>query len=259
MAWRVAKSLEVLLAEINEIAPGRSKASDGSIGDTAHASGASDHNPNAAGVVCARDFTHDPGDGADMNVLSKRVVASGHPALKYVIWNRRIWQGSWQPYYGSNPHDHHMHVSVGRGPDGRSTGPYDDTSPWGLTDGDDDMEIGEVFHLTKGQASLLASDPGVQDGLAVGTALGGAYTFSRTNSWGIAAIQREQAAAKARDLAILEKLAGVDTQAILAHIEQLAADDKARDEALLNEVKNLASGGATADEIVDVLAARLAG
>src|SRR5690606_14777101 len=32
-------------------------------------------------------------------------------------------------------HTRHMHVSVGVGPDGRSTGPYDDTSPWGLTGG----------------------------------------------------------------------------------------------------------------------------
>jgi hypothetical protein len=135
--WRVARSLDVLLDEINSIAPGRSKASDGAIGDRAHAASASDHNPNNANVVCARDFTHDPGSGADMDRISRRIVAILPPALKYIIWDRRIWSRSraadgWRPYSGSNPHTRHMHVSVGEGPDGHSTGPYDDSSPWGL-------------------------------------------------------------------------------------------------------------------------------
>ncbi|MEO6089551.1 MAG: hypothetical protein ABIQ18_41235, partial [Umezawaea sp.] len=62
MDWRVANSLQTLLAQLNAAAPGRSKVSDGSIGDPNHqAEGSgSDHNPDAAGVVCARDFTHDP-------------------------------------------------------------------------------------------------------------------------------------------------------------------------------------------------------
>lgn len=139
MAWRVAKSLQTLLAEINAIAPNRSKASDGSIGDAAHQGRGSDHNPNWSNVVCARDFTHDPAHGADMNQLSKQLVARKHNCLKYVIWNRRIaTRGNgfrWEAYYGSNPHNHHMHVSVGRGSDGASTGPYDDTTPWGISGG----------------------------------------------------------------------------------------------------------------------------
>lgn len=136
-SWRVAASLEVLRAEINHLAPDRSTASDGAIGDKAHAATDSDHNPNDASVVCARDFTHNPGRGADMHRISRRIVAVLPPALKYVIWNRQIWSRAranegWRPYTGKNPHTKHMHVSVGRGPDGDSTGPYDDTSPWGL-------------------------------------------------------------------------------------------------------------------------------
>lgn len=127
----------MLRAEINAVAPGRSTASDGSIGDAAHASSPSDHNPNAQNVVCARDFTHDPGSGADMHRLSRTIVATAAPALKYVIWDRQIWSRSrsaegWRRYSGSNPHTRHMHVSVGRGPDGQSSGPYDDTTPWGV-------------------------------------------------------------------------------------------------------------------------------
>jgi hypothetical protein len=136
--WRAARSLDVLKDEIDAIAPGRSTRSDGTIGDAAHQASASDHNPNDQGVVCARDFTHDPGSGADMQRISRRIVAVLPPALKYVIWNRQIWSRAraadgWRRYTGSSPHTEHMHVSVGRGPDGHSTGPYDDTSTWGLT------------------------------------------------------------------------------------------------------------------------------
>lgn len=43
MTWRVAQSLEVLLAEVNAAAPNRNKAADGSIGDTSHSARASDY------------------------------------------------------------------------------------------------------------------------------------------------------------------------------------------------------------------------
>ena len=138
MAWRVAKSLEVLLAEINTVAPQRSRASDGSIGDEDHqAAGSSDHLPNDADVVCARDYTHDPDSGADMHQFAEQIKHRNPRAVKYVIWNRRIWSKKrnaegWRKYNGSNPHTKHMHVSVGVGPDGGSTGPYDDTTPWGI-------------------------------------------------------------------------------------------------------------------------------
>lgn len=131
MTWRVAKSLDVLLEQINELAPERSKISDGSIGDPRHAAAMSDHNPNASGVVCARDFTHDPANGADMNLFGEALRESTDDRLKYVIWDREMFSSyptsghaafSWRPYSGSNPHDKHMHVSV--------HGDYDDTRPW---------------------------------------------------------------------------------------------------------------------------------
>lgn len=143
MSWRVAKSLETLRAEINAIAPRRNTAADGGIGDAAHAASASDHNPNAQGIVCARDFTHDPANGADMHAISEhirlRAAAGLLPAVKYVIFAGRIFSATnqpfqWRKYNGSNGHYSHMHVSVGNGPDGRSTGPYiDDSRSWGLT------------------------------------------------------------------------------------------------------------------------------
>jgi hypothetical protein len=124
-SWRVARSLDTLLKHINEWAPRRSKSSDGAIGDAAHASRSSDHNPwivdSGVGVVTARDFTHDPAHGCDCNELSDLLRASRDPRIKYMIWNRRICASeakggqppwAWRPYTGANPHDHHIHVSV---------------------------------------------------------------------------------------------------------------------------------------------------
>lgn len=147
MSWRVANSLDVLLDEVNAAAPNRSKVADGSIGDTAHSSRASDHNPNPAGVVRARDFTHDPDGGFDAYDFAERVRRlgiSGHPALgsgAYVISCGRIASATqdgqpwdWEPYFGSNPHNHHTHVSVATAAAG-----YDSTRPWGVMGEPDDM------------------------------------------------------------------------------------------------------------------------
>lgn len=134
MSWRMARSLDVALAEINASAPRRSKVSDGGIGDAAHSSRTSDHNPNSAGVVRARDYTDDPKGGFSASAYADHVAGmlGRHPALgpgAYVIWNRRIistarLREGWRRYTGANPHTQHVHVSVG------TTG-YDSTASWG--------------------------------------------------------------------------------------------------------------------------------
>lgn len=120
--WRIAKSLEKLRLQLNTLAPNRSKASDGGIGDAAHASRNSDHNPwvkdaKGVGVVTARDFTHDPAGGLDCNRLAEILAESRDPRIKYIIWNRRILSASqaawtWRPYTGANAHTKHLHLSV---------------------------------------------------------------------------------------------------------------------------------------------------
>lgn len=148
MSWRVARSLDVLLEEINATAPLRSKVSDGSIGDAAHATRESDHNPwvifAGQGIVRARDFTHDPAAGLDCNELAEALAAliavGGHPACRsgaYVIWRSRIFSfdrrhEGWRTYSGSNPHDKHLHLSVATDPAG-----FDSTRPWLITQEDD--------------------------------------------------------------------------------------------------------------------------
>ena len=136
MAWRVAASLEHLLAQVNAQWPGRSKDSDGGIGNAEHASRGSDHNPwvkdGKMGVVTARDFTHDPRSGMDSYVLAQALLDSRDPRIKYVISNHRIASGAagpspwkWRKYTGANPHDHHCHVSVRE-----EKKYYDDASDW---------------------------------------------------------------------------------------------------------------------------------
>ena len=130
MAFTVAPCLRALFADIDAIAPGRSRATDGTIGDLAHQQRRSDHNPDAGGVVRAIDVTHDPRGGADMAVIAEQLRQRRDPRAKYVIFNRRIastntgW--AWKKFTGTNPHTHHMHVSVVTGPRA------DDTSSWAL-------------------------------------------------------------------------------------------------------------------------------
>jgi hypothetical protein len=134
MAWRTAESLKKLRTQINELAPNRSKASDGTIGDSAHASRNSDHNPwvmdGNTGVVTAMDITHDPDHGCDAGKLVNAIRNNQDSRVKYVIYNRQIMSSTnhpweWRPYSGVNPHIKHCHISVK--PD-RSH--YDGTADW---------------------------------------------------------------------------------------------------------------------------------
>lgn len=134
MTWRMAKSLEILRSQINGLSPNRDKSSDGGIGNAEHSSRLSDHNPNEAGVVCARDFTHDPAHGIDSEAMANKLLASRDKRIKYLISNKKIASGDagpqpwvWRKYTGANPHDHHFHISVKA--DAKH---YDDEDPWKL-------------------------------------------------------------------------------------------------------------------------------
>lgn len=134
-AERLADSLVTLRDEIWSRWP---KTTVWDKGDPAHAATWSDHNPNSKGVICAIDVLAN--GGMSLPWFAKTIVRVNPPALKYVIWNRSIWFPGydWSEYNGSNPHSTHVHASVGWGPDGRSTGPYDDTTAWGIEGNDMD-------------------------------------------------------------------------------------------------------------------------
>lgn len=117
MAWRNCNASNVLLAEVNARWPRRDKRSDGTVGDPNHRGTGSDHNPNSAGVVRARDIDV---DGILATKLAEHIRLLGSRNFRplrggYVIYNRRIagthtgWQ--WREYNGPNPHTTHIHIS----------------------------------------------------------------------------------------------------------------------------------------------------
>lgn len=135
MSWRVAKSLETLRAQVNHMYPGRSKSSDGTIGDTSHQATKSEHNPDKNGVVRALDITHDPAHGVDTYKMSEGLRLKRDKRILYVISNGRIFSSQvqpwvWRKYTGANKHDHHNHISVVENP-----AVYDLTTPWDLSAG----------------------------------------------------------------------------------------------------------------------------
>lgn len=124
--WRAMASLLVLRDQVNALAPNRSRASDGLVGDEAHQGTDSDHNPHyvpgvGRDIVTALDLTHDPAGGFDSYAFAEVLRQHRDPRIKYVISNHRIFSsyasGSrpawvWGSYNGVDPHTNHVHVSV---------------------------------------------------------------------------------------------------------------------------------------------------
>jgi hypothetical protein len=135
VSWRLAGALITLRNAVNAKWPRRDKASDGTIGDAAHASRSSDHNPwievGGVGVVRALDVDVDGISAAWFAEELRKLGAAGDPRLTgggYVIFNRRITSGDfkrWVAYNGRNPHTSHVHVSFSRNRAG-----FDSTAPW---------------------------------------------------------------------------------------------------------------------------------
>lgn len=134
-----AKSLLVLLDEVNREHPGRDKSSDGWLGDTRHSatgspeSGGSKHNPNRRGVVDARDF-----DNTALDVARFVARAIKHPSTRNVIYNGKIRSKGYSgglsqayAYHGPNGHYHHVHVDIEM-----TVEQENDERPWGYFRGD---------------------------------------------------------------------------------------------------------------------------
>lgn len=145
--WRNSVASVTLDQEIDGVWKNRDHTSDGTIGDAAHASRKSDHNPwvkdaNGTGVVRARDIDEDldgkPANGEyDAKALFDKLLAlakAGDPRLNgggYLIYEGHIYseKGNWapRPYSGPNAHKLHVHVSFSRNAEG-----YDSGAPWNL-------------------------------------------------------------------------------------------------------------------------------
>lgn len=124
--WHLAASLAELVREADERWPNRPKTSDGSIGDAAHAARASEHNPDAGGVVRGLDLTRASAAMATAVIAAVKADARAW----YVIHRGKIYSRThdWEArdYDGPNPHTDHLHVSVRSGLVGAVAG------PWGL-------------------------------------------------------------------------------------------------------------------------------
>jgi hypothetical protein len=124
--------LKRLRTEFNLIAPSRDKKSDGWIGDTAHQHEVSDHNPDETGSVPIHDADHinevhaiDVDNNLNESDLTMEKVvqfllgrcrSGAEKRLRYIIYNRRIWEASngWREraYTGASPHTEHAHFSA---------------------------------------------------------------------------------------------------------------------------------------------------
>ena len=132
--WRLAKSLVKLRDQVNAAYPSRDKKSDGTVGDLAHRSRKSDHNPDHNGIVKALDIDADLSPTQSVKSLVDVLFQNRDIRLKYIIFADRITtldaQGrisDWKPYKGLNPHRQHAHFSVKSSPQF-----YDDDRPWDL-------------------------------------------------------------------------------------------------------------------------------
>lgn len=108
-SWYLAPALHTLRSQIDSLWPLRDRTSDGSIGDAAHASRVSAHNPDADGSVNAIDIDV---DGIDLVSVISTATVDSRTAL--IISNGRYWRPStgWRTYTGINPHNKHVHIEV---------------------------------------------------------------------------------------------------------------------------------------------------
>lgn len=109
--WYLAPALETGRTEVNLRWPNRDKRSDGTIGDAAHQTRASDHNPNARGSVNAWDM-----DVGGVDARAVKEAFERHPSAHYWIHDGKIADADngFNPvdYNGSNPHIEHVHFSI---------------------------------------------------------------------------------------------------------------------------------------------------
>jgi len=157
-SWILVPCLVSLRNEFNKLAPGRDKASDGSIGDTAHQQESSDHNPDETGrtpyedadkvnevhAIDVDDDLRKAGWTMDrcLQIIITRHRTGKDDRLQNVIYNRRIWSRSWgwtaREYTGASAHTEHAHFSARY-----TTAQESDTRSWGLLDSTKEDDVSE--------------------------------------------------------------------------------------------------------------------
>jgi hypothetical protein len=124
----LSKAAVQLREQIDDSFPGRSRKSDGWIGDARHSTRKSDHNPDptAGNVVRAIDIDARLSDDKGLSAyLADQIRSYGktNGRISYVIHQGKIaspilrWR--WRKFSG-NPHQHHIHVSFKKDQDKNS-------------------------------------------------------------------------------------------------------------------------------------------
>jgi hypothetical protein len=122
----LSKAGQQLREQFDDVYIDRDRRSDGWIADARHvAAGTSDHIPDPkTGIVRAIDIdrdVHKSGKPDLMPYIADQIrlaAKRGEKRISYIIFSGRIassrlgWR--WRKYTGSNPHNHHCHVSFTR-------------------------------------------------------------------------------------------------------------------------------------------------
>ena len=122
MKYKLCKAGIQLREQFDDSYPSRDRTSDGWIGDTRHSARASDHNPDAEGIVRAIDIDRDLSGKKKPDLMPDladqiRLFAKSDPSkrIAYIIFAGKIasprmgWR--FRKYSGINAHDHHCHIS----------------------------------------------------------------------------------------------------------------------------------------------------
>ena len=133
MKYKLCKAGIQLREQFDDSYPSRDRTSDGWIGDTRHSARASDHNPDAEGIVRAIDIDRDLFGKKKPDLMPDladqiRLFAKSDPSkrIAYIIFAGKIasprmgWR--FRKYDGINAHDHHCHISFT--PKGDSDGSF---------------------------------------------------------------------------------------------------------------------------------------
>ena len=123
MKPKLCKAGQQLREQFDDTYPDRDRRSDGWIADARHlAAGTSDHIPDPkTGIVRAIDVDRDVHKSGKPDIMPdiadqlRLAAKKGEKRISYIIFNGRIassrlgWR--WRKYKGSNPHNHHCHIS----------------------------------------------------------------------------------------------------------------------------------------------------
>lgn len=254
-AWRLNDALTRWRAAVDVRYPDRDKATDGTIGDPAHAARDSDHNPDPDGTVDAWDMDVDlNGAGkpyaADVEMLKR--VFQAHPASRYWIHDDEIAHrnSGWvrRPYDPDNPdrnkHRKHVHWNSNQATE-------TSTAPWIIPEGDD-VTPAESKKLSDTHYTTAMAIPNPTGDGRVPLHVWAAWLTNATkaNTAALTAIANRVAGDVANDLA-------EEMGALAANVSRFAEEERRRDQRAAEEratlrtlLEQLDAGTLTQDELV---------